>query len=266
MYLGIDLLPGKNVDLASKGHELNFPDESIDVIISTECFEHDQFYILTLRNIVRMLKPGGLFCFSCASTLRPEHGTRRTTPQDAPFTQEFGGWSDYYKNLEECDVRRVLDIGTLFEKYAFSSNQESCDLYFWGIKKGVLIDRYDYSFQIQQSHLRAITTAREAFVTELVESIRERDGRIANLSQVVAECNVQIANLNRALAERDAQIANLGRVVAEHDGQIANLNQGVTEREGRVASLTRVVAERNVRIANLSQVVAERDGQIARSY
>ena len=87
LYLGIDLMPGRNIDFAAKGHELSLPDESVDVVISTECLEHDQFYPLTLRNAVRMLKPGGLFLFTCATTGRPEHGTRRTTPADAPFTQ-----------------------------------------------------------------------------------------------------------------------------------------------------------------------------------
>ena len=36
LYLGVDLLPGKNVDLITKGHALNLPDESVDVIVSTE--------------------------------------------------------------------------------------------------------------------------------------------------------------------------------------------------------------------------------------
>ena len=39
LYLGVDLFPGKNVDLAVKGHELQLPDASADVIISTECFK-----------------------------------------------------------------------------------------------------------------------------------------------------------------------------------------------------------------------------------
>jgi SAM-dependent methyltransferase len=57
-YTGIDLSIGNNVDIVSKGHELKFPDETFDVIISTECFEHDTFYAQTMQNIHRMLKPG----------------------------------------------------------------------------------------------------------------------------------------------------------------------------------------------------------------
>jgi SAM-dependent methyltransferase len=192
LYLGVDLLPGKNVDLASKGHELMLPDESIDVIISTECFEHDQFYALTLKNIVRMLKPGGLFVFTCATTGRPEHGTRRTTPKDSPFTQEFGDWSDYYKNLQEDDIQSVLDMKALFKKYAFSVDSVTHDLYFWGIKKGTLINRHDYSFQIQQSNRRLALKAREAIITELLETIDERSVQIGNLNQVVVQKLMQL--------------------------------------------------------------------------
>ena len=100
-YLGVDLLPGKNIDIISKAHELKMPDCCFDGIISTECLEHDPYYVDTLKNIYRMLKPGGLLLFSCATKGRPEHGTRRTTPSDAPFIHNFGEWGDYYRNLEE---------------------------------------------------------------------------------------------------------------------------------------------------------------------
>ena len=145
-YIGVDLLPGSNVDFVSMGHELLFPDECFDVIISTECFEHDQYYEKTIKNIVRLLKPGGLFIFSCATTGRPEHGTRRTTPEDAPLIHQFGDWGDYYKNLEETDIRQVLDIDKVFSKYEFSTQNETYDLYFWGLKQGKLEVRKNYSF------------------------------------------------------------------------------------------------------------------------
>lgn len=150
-YIGLDLLPGDNVDLTSKGHEIQLPDESFDVIISTECFEHDPFYEQTIKNIVRMLKPGGLFIFSCATVGRPEHGTRRTTPLDAPLTHEFGDWGDYYKNLEECDIRAFLNVDEFFSRYEFSSQHESHDLYFWGVKRGDAVKRKNYSFLMRDT-------------------------------------------------------------------------------------------------------------------
>ncbi|MGF6987080.1 hypothetical protein QFZ99_006621 [Paraburkholderia atlantica] len=139
-YLGLDLMPGDNVDIVGKGHELALPDGTFDTIISTECFEHDRFYEKTLANATRMLKPGGMFIFTCATTGRPEHGTARTTPHDAPFIQQMGDWADYYKNLTEEDVRDALDLDGIFSFYEFSVNHQTHDLYFAGIKKNELAD------------------------------------------------------------------------------------------------------------------------------
>lgn len=129
-YIGVDLGEGNNVDVISRGHEYDSP-ELFDVVISTECFEHDEFYGLTIENMYRLLTPGGIFIFTCATEGRPEHGTRRTSPADAPFVAEL---NDYYKNLTEKDIREVIDVDARFSEYQFSSRINPCDLYFWGIK------------------------------------------------------------------------------------------------------------------------------------
>src|SRR5665213_855791 len=147
-YLGVDLMPGKNVDILASGHELNLPDNTFDVIISTECAEHDRHYNDTLKSVTRMLKPGGLFVFTCATTGRPEHGTRSTSPQDAPPLSQMGVWADYYQNVEESDFRSAIDVDAVFASFEFSIGLETHDLYFWGIKKGSRTRRMDYSFQV----------------------------------------------------------------------------------------------------------------------
>jgi SAM-dependent methyltransferase len=142
-YLGIDVGAGKNVDIIMPGHEYDAPDGSFDTIISTECFEHDMHYPKTLKNIVRLLKSGGMFLFTCAAPGREEHGTLRTRPQDSPLTSEISEWSNYYKNLEEKDLRAVLDLDFIFLDYEVDDHHEIKinplrainDLYFWGIKK-----------------------------------------------------------------------------------------------------------------------------------
>lgn len=133
-YVGVDIGPGKNVDVISKGHEYK-SDELYDIVISSECFEHDMFYPETIKNCINLTKPNGLFTFSCASTGRPEHGTRRTNPNDSPFTVNEGEWADYYKNLEAEDIRKVVNIEKIFSEYQFEYRQNPGDLYFWGIKK-----------------------------------------------------------------------------------------------------------------------------------
>ena len=146
LYLGVDVASGKNVDFVSLGSQFSLPDQSVDVVVSTECFEHDMSYEATIKNIYRMLKPGGFFLFTCATEGRAEHGTARTTPQDAPLLQEMGEWANYYKNLTEQDIRQVLDVDRSFSKYEFSVNNQSHDLYFYGIKSGSSEKRDNYSF------------------------------------------------------------------------------------------------------------------------
>lgn len=137
-YIGIDIAPGKNVDAVSKGHEWSVADNYYDTIVSTECFEHDMFYPQTLKNIVRMLKPGGLFLFTCATVGRREHGTKRTTITDSPTSQiEDNGWCDYYKNLTAKDVRDAIDVDAIFSEHMFSGCYVTADLYFYGIKKRI---------------------------------------------------------------------------------------------------------------------------------
>jgi cephalosporin hydroxylase/SAM-dependent methyltransferase len=135
-YTGVDIGPGRNVDLVCRTHELTLPEQSFDVIVSTECFEHDRHYAESLQKICKLLKPGGLLFFSCASTGRPEHGTLRTHGGDSPFTSAEPGWENYYKNLEEADIRAAMDVEGTFSKHAFHYNPAPKDLYFWGVKKG----------------------------------------------------------------------------------------------------------------------------------
>lgn len=132
-YIGLDLGAGENVDVVCKAHEYDAPDGHFDVIVSGECFEHDMYIELTLKNIVRMLKPDGLFMFSCANKNRAEHGTARTDPKASPFTTQIPEWENYYRGLDENDFRHMLDIDSIFPHHFFKSMEE--DLYFYGIKK-----------------------------------------------------------------------------------------------------------------------------------
>jgi SAM-dependent methyltransferase len=132
-YIGIDIGDGRNVDIVCRGHEFK-DDKGFDVVISTECFEHDEYWQLTIQNAINLTKSGGIFMFSCATTGRPEHGTRRTSPSDSPFTSILE--NDYYMNLTENDIRSVINIDEHFSIYEFFARTHApCDLYFWGIKK-----------------------------------------------------------------------------------------------------------------------------------
>ena len=114
-YDGNDVIQAHNVTIVSKTKDLPFTDNTFDTIISTECFEHDPEYKESFIKIYSMLKPDGLFCFTCASTDRGEHGTRRTSPGDSYGTiGNLADMADYYTNLTEIDLNDVLSLNGLF--------------------------------------------------------------------------------------------------------------------------------------------------------
>jgi hypothetical protein len=137
-YIGIDVSEGRNVDAVCMGHRYtigeNMEYEKFDTIISTECFEHDKYWALTIQNVCNnLLRDSGLFLFTCATTGRPEHGTRRSDTGSSPLTSNIENWDNYYLNLTEMDIRQAVDIDAIFDTYEFIVN--GFDLYFWGIKK-----------------------------------------------------------------------------------------------------------------------------------
>lgn len=145
-YIGIDLCEGDNVDLVVAGQEYDAPDNTFDTIISCECFEHNPFWKETIENIIRMLKPGGLFLFTCATTGRKVHGVAsenlimknvdpnwKTLPNVLMQNENWD--NEYYKNLTERDIRTFFDVDSIFLQYEFEVNVDHYDLYFYGIKK-----------------------------------------------------------------------------------------------------------------------------------
>jgi len=134
-YHGNDVAPARNVTIVSKTKDLPFEDASFDTIVSTECFEHDPELSQSLGKILQLLKPGGLFCFTCATTGRPEHGTRRTTPGDSIGTVAgCPDMHDHYHNVTLKDLENAwLDA---FSGWAAYENVISHDLYFIGLKRG----------------------------------------------------------------------------------------------------------------------------------
>ena len=76
-----------------------------------------------------------MFLFTCATTGRPEHGTRKSSIGDSPFTSNIDNWSDYYMNITQEDVESKIKLDEYFVIYHFYVDIQSHDLYFWGIRK-----------------------------------------------------------------------------------------------------------------------------------
>lgn len=135
-YTGIDVGPGKNVDVVSLGHQHTAPYETYDTIVSTECFEHDMYFPETFTHIVRLLKKGGLFFFTAGGEGRGEHGTLRSDGGcDSPLTSKIPGWENYYRTVDEQWIRSFSDLEALFDRHEFSYLDTTRDIRFWGLKR-----------------------------------------------------------------------------------------------------------------------------------
>lgn len=75
IYEGLDFENGNNVDILID-NIYNIPEiksDSYDVVISGQLFEHLKFFWLTMGEIKRILKPGGVCCIIAPSD-GPDHG------------------------------------------------------------------------------------------------------------------------------------------------------------------------------------------------
>ena len=67
-YIGVDVQKGKNVDVVLESpYSFPFKDNSIDVVVSVSTFEHVEFFWETFIEILRILKPNGLFFLNVPS-------------------------------------------------------------------------------------------------------------------------------------------------------------------------------------------------------
>jgi len=67
-YIGVDFVSGNGVDVVLEDpYKFPFEDESIDIVISSSCFEHSEFFWVTFAEIIRCLKPNGIFYLNAPS-------------------------------------------------------------------------------------------------------------------------------------------------------------------------------------------------------
>jgi SAM-dependent methyltransferase len=67
-YIGVDFAKGKGVDVVLQDpYKLPFEDAHADVVVSSSVFEHSEMFWLLFNEILRVLKPAGLFYLNVPS-------------------------------------------------------------------------------------------------------------------------------------------------------------------------------------------------------
>ena len=68
-YVGLDFAQADNVDVVLiDPYKLPYDDKSVDIVISSSCLEHSEFFWLSFLEMVRVVKPDGLIYLNIPSS------------------------------------------------------------------------------------------------------------------------------------------------------------------------------------------------------
>lgn len=111
-YIGLDMAPGKNVDLILRTPYVwkEVKTDSVDVVVSGQAFEHIQFFWITMLEIARVLRPGGICCI-----LAPSGGPEHRYPMDC-----WRFYPDGMTSLAQYAQMELIRASTQWESSGYS--------------------------------------------------------------------------------------------------------------------------------------------------
>lgn len=114
-YIGVDFVSGNGIDIVLEDpYKLPFDNGSVDIVVSTSCFEHSEMFWVSFLEILRILKPSGLFYLNV-----PSNGSFHRYPVDCwRFYPDSGNalitWAkrnNYSPALLECFIGKQASTG-----------------------------------------------------------------------------------------------------------------------------------------------------------
>lgn len=109
-YICVDIVEDKSVDIVIKpGEKLPFENSSIDLIVSSSCFEHDPCFWMTFKEMSRIIKLHGFIYVSA-----PTNGPYHTFPGDnwrfySDSGQSLAYWSGLKISNEDVYPVKVIE-------------------------------------------------------------------------------------------------------------------------------------------------------------
>jgi SAM-dependent methyltransferase len=116
-FICLDMEEHSSVDIVIKpGDKLPFDNGSIDLIVSTSCFEHDPCFWLTFKEMTRIIKFGGFIYVNA-----PSNGPYHCYPGDnwrfySDAGQALSYWSGYQIANEEIFPVKIVETFNIIPK------------------------------------------------------------------------------------------------------------------------------------------------------
>jgi FkbM family methyltransferase len=165
-YIGMDVLAGDNVDVVMpKPYTVPFDNESMDVVVSGQVFEHVPFFWVSFLEMARVLKVGGHIFLTA-----PSRGHTHSHPFDC-----WRFYPDGYKALAAFAQLKLVHVHTDFppraENGRFAYHRAPSSEY-WGDTVGV--------FQKTELH-------REPELQKMRVPLQEWANKVADVNNVLSE-------------------------------------------------------------------------------
>jgi SAM-dependent methyltransferase len=110
-YTGLDISQGSNVDIVCSGNDVPLKSNTIDIIVSSSCFEHDECFWETFLEMCRLLKTHG-YIYINAPSAAPYHAF----PKDC-WRFYFDSWLALEKYAQRKNYNLVLLERYIDESY-----------------------------------------------------------------------------------------------------------------------------------------------------
>lgn len=258
------------------------PDHSVDIVVSFETIEHHYEHDAMMREIKRVLVPGGLLVISSPDRLEYSDKPGYNNPYHIKelYRAEFKTLLSGYFKHHRIAGQRIVYGSVIFDEdncgriRSFDINDKLLSAA-PGIVRALYLVAVasDGEMPLPESGILEQPVSESDYVREgirqifaLTHSLGERDGQIASLGQAVAERDGQITSLNRSIEERDRQVEALEVILAATHSQLELMKKELCSIHARTNELNALVLTRDEDIVEFNQLVVDRDDAVVKLW
>lgn len=272
-YIGLDFSPGKGVDVIIQDpYKLPLEDCSADMVLSSSCFEHSEFFWLVFLEAMRVLKEDGVFYLNV-----PSNGFFHRWPVDC-----WRFYPDSGSALVNWAARHGYSAKLLESFTGERSAGKISEGGMWRDFVAVFIKNKKFINKYSGRIISAIEDFSNGYSIDCKGIINKDElgpdfGLIEQNQEKINQLNLILEGRDRSIQNSIAHISHLEQVIQERDLSITNLRQEsdslaqtVKLNQQQIGHLEQVIQERDLSIQNsmahvshLEQVIQERDLSIA---
>jgi SAM-dependent methyltransferase len=214
-------------------------DHSVDVVVSFETIEHHEQHEEMMREIKRVLIPGGVLLISCPDKLEYSDKPGYDNPYHVKelYRDQFISLLNSYFNVHKIAGQRLMYGSAIFEEGG-GSTISSYDMHDESLLSVPGVSRAVY----------LIAVASDADLPSIESGVLEQSITSSNAMQEVAQLiaclnrdkDIQLHennNLEAKISALDVEISNLGAVIANQKNVVADLAISLSEQKASLQEI-----------------------------